>query len=147
MPDLHWIDNAVIYAIYPLGMLGAPGADDFSAAPVHRFRGLLDWTDHWRSLGVNTIALGPIFESTRHGYDTADYFHLDRRLGTCEESAGLCAELHARGFRILLDGVFNHVGRDFWAFRDLRSHPQGSPYQNWFAGFQLGRQSPRGDPF
>ena len=143
----HWIENAVIYAIYPLGMCGAPPANDFNAAPQPRLQTLLGWTDHWHALGVNTLALGPIFESSRHGYDTADYFHLDRRLGTHEEFARLSAELHARGFRILLDGVFNHVGRDFWAFRDLLSRPESSPYPGWFAGMQMGKRSPLGDPF
>ena len=143
----QWINEAVIYAMYPLGMCGAPAANDFNAAPQARLQSLLDWTDHWRSLGVNTLALGPIFDSSRHGYDTADYFHLDRRLGTREEFARLSAELHARGFRILLDGVFNHVGRDFWAFRDLLNRPESSPYQSWFTGFQLGKRSPLGDPF
>jgi cyclomaltodextrinase len=147
MSQSHWIEDAFIYAIYPLGFCGAPPVNDFSAAPQPRLQALLGWTDHLHALGVNTLALGPIFESTRHGYDTADYFYLDRRLGTREAFAGLCTELHARGFRILLDGVFNHVGRDFWAFRDLSSRPESSPYQSWFAGFQLGKRSPLGDPF
>ena len=143
----HWIDQSVIYAIYPLGFCGAPLSNDFLSAPQPRIQKLLDWSDHLTDLGVNTLSLGPLFESSRHGYDTADYFQIDRRLGTRQQFAELCGELHRRGFRIMLDGVFNHVGRDFWAFRDMCSRPESSDYSQWFAGLQLGKRSPYGDPF
>ncbi len=115
--------------------------------PSQELSKLLEWTGHLSDLGINTLSLGPVFKSSRHGYDTADYFHIDRRLGTREQFSELCSELHRRGFRVMLDGVFNHVGRDFWAFRELRSHPESSPYADWFAGFQPGKRSPFGDPF
>src|SRR6266508_703694 len=114
-----WLADAFIYHLYPLGALGAPERNDFSSPPADRLGGLHDWLESAASLGADTLYLGPVFESTAHGYDTADYFMVDRRLG---ERAGLeewSRALHGRGMRLILDGVFHHVGRDFWAFRDV----------------------------
>jgi len=139
--------NSIFYHIYPLGACGAPHFNDFQSEPQPRLRQILGWLDHIQSLGANALYLGPVFESGSHGYDTADYFHIDRRLGSRAELAELSRELHARGMRLVLDGVFNHVGRNFWAFRDLQANGQNSPYKNWFADLRFDQRSPFGDPF
>ena len=108
---------------------------------------LYGWLDHLQGLGVNALYLGPLFESASHGYDTTDYFRVDRRLGDNAVLAGLSGELHRRGMRLILDGVFHHVGREFWGFRDLREHGEGSPYRDWFAGVSFDGPGPRGDGF
>ena len=144
-PD--WIDNAVFYHIYPLGLLGAPARNDFSAAPVDRLAALDGWLDHSQSLGANALYLGPLFESSAHGYDTADYTHVDRRLGDAAALQRLSRSIKARGMRLVLDGVFHHVGRNFWAFRDLLAHGEGSAYRDWFQNVDFSRRSPYGDPF
>ena len=143
----HWAQDAIFYHIYPLGLCGAPEYNDFNASPTPRLAQLHGWLDHIQGLGVNALYLGPLFESSRHGYDTADYYWVDRRLGTNETLAALADDLHQRGMRLILDGVFNHVGRDFWAFRDVRQNLGASPYCDWFTGLDFSRRSARGDPF
>ena len=143
----HWSQDAIFYHIYPLGFCGAPQRNDFSSPPIARLGQLRAWIPHLLYLGVNALYLGPLFESSVHGYDTADYYHVDRRLGTDESLRALLRELHANGIRVVLDGVFNHVGRDFWAFRDVRQNGQSSPYCDWFQGLDFNGRSPLGDPF
>ncbi len=142
-----WADDAIFYHIYPLGLCGAPRRNDFSAPPIARLEKLYAWLDHIQDLGANALYLGPLFESTAHGYDTADYSQVDRRLGDRVALAAFAREVHRRGMRLVLDGVFNHVGRDFWAFRDLRARRWESPYAGWFQGIDFARSSPAGDPF
>jgi cyclomaltodextrinase / maltogenic alpha-amylase / neopullulanase len=143
----QWSDNAVFYHIYPLGLCGAPQRNDFSSPPVDRLSVLHSWLSHIKGLGANAIYLGPLFESSSHGYDTADYGRVDRRLGTNESLAGLCSAAHAMGIRVVLDGVFNHVGRDFWAFKDVAANRESSRFTSWFHGLAFGKKSPYGDPF
>ncbi|MBN1679957.1 MAG: alpha-glucosidase C-terminal domain-containing protein [Anaerolineae bacterium] len=145
--NAHWINDAVFYHIYPLGLCGAPARNDFCSSPEPRLEKIYGWLDHLQYLGVNTLYLGPVFESGRHGYDTADYFRVDRRLGTNDTLRDLSAELHRRGMRLVLDGVFNHVGRDFWAFCDVLAHGEASAYCDWFAGLRFGESTPYHDPF
>lgn len=142
----HWSTDSVFYHIYPLGFCGAPEYNDFGA-PVQRLEQLRDWIPHLKELGINALYLGPVFQSVKHGYDTADYYQVDCRLGDNESFAKLCGELHENGIRIVLDGVFNHVGREFWAFKDVREKGQGSPYCGWFHDLNFGGPSPMGDPF
>jgi glycosidase len=142
-----WSWDAVFYHIYPLGLCGAPSRNDFTAAVEPRLAQVHAWIDHLSELGVNALYLGPVFESSAHGYDTADYYVVDRRLGSNATLTELASHLHARGMRLILDGVFHHVGRDFWAFRDLQQNLERSPYRDWFAGIDFGRRSPYGDPF
>lgn len=142
-----WAQDAFFYHIYPLGLCGAPPRNDFHSPPVPRLDQLRGWVGHLRGLGVDAVYLGPVFESTAHGYDTADYYHVDRRLGTDDTLAGLTATLHAEGIRVILDGVFHHVGRTFWAFRDLQHHGERSAFRDWFSGVSFSRRSPHGDPF
>ena len=142
----HWIDSAVFYHIYPLGFCGAPEYNT-ETAPVPRLDKLAEWIPHLKDLGVTALYLGPVFESTKHGYDTRDYRQIDRRLGDNASFKALCNSLHAAGIRVVLDGVFNHVGREFWAFRDVQEHGQASPYCSWFHNLNFGGPSPMGDPF
>ena len=125
-----WFDEAVLYQIYPLGLCGAPEYNDGVTVP--RIRSLLPWAEHIRKLGADTVLLNPVFDSDKHGYDTRDYNRLDPRLGTNEDLAQVCRAFHRAGLRVLLDGVFNHVGRGFWAFQDVREKRWDSPYQDWF---------------
>ena len=125
-----WFDQAVIYQIYPLGLCGAPRDND--EVQDHRILKLLDWVDHIKKTGADTVLLNPVFDSNCHGYDTRDYFKVDPRLGTNEDLARVCKAFHDAGLRVMLDGVFNHVGRGFWAFRDVREKKWDSPYKDWF---------------
>ena len=125
-----WFDQAVIYQIYPLGLCGAPRDND--EVQDHRILKLLDWVDHIKKMGADTVLLNPVFDSDCHGYDTRDYFKVDPRLGTNEDLARVCKAFHDAGLRVMLDGVFNHVGRGFWAFRDVREKKWDSPYKDWF---------------
>lgn len=144
---MNWIENAIFYHIYPLGFCGAPLRNDFHSQPVSRLNKIVGWLDHIFYEGANAIYLGPLFESTAHGYDTADYYHIDRRLGSDNDLQNLSTEIHRRGLRLVLDGVFNHVGRDFWAFRDVLEKGSTSPFCDWFANLRFGGRSPYGDPF
>ena len=143
----HWANDAIFYHIYPLGFCGAPNRNDFSSPPQPRLDQVRTWIPHLLNLGINTLYLGPVFESSAHGYDTADYYHVDRRLGTDETLVQLVRELHIHGIRVVLDGVFNHVGRDFWAFRDILQNGPNSIHRNWFRNLEFGGRSPYGDPF
>lgn len=125
-----WFDQSVIYQIYPLGLCGAP--EDNDGVRESRILRLLDWVEHIKKLGADTVLFNPVFESDRHGYDTRDYFQLDCRLGTNEDFAQVCDAFHQAGIRVMLDGVFNHVGRGFWAFRDVQEKRWDSPYKDWF---------------
>ena len=143
----HWATAAVFYHIYPLGLCGAPERNDFAAPITPRLEQLHAWIDHLKELGVNAVYLGPLFESSAHGYDTADYYHVDRRLGDNATLAKLITAFHHNGLRVILDGVFNHVGRDFWAFRDVQERREQSAYRDWFYGLTFDRSSPYHDPF
>jgi glycosidase len=147
MKTTSWGKDAIFYHIYPLGLCGAPFHNDYNKPAVARLDALHNWVDHIGALGCNAIYLGPLFESGTHGYDTADYYKVDRRLGTNESLKSLVRKFHEKDIRVILDGVFNHVGRDFWAFQDLLRHGANSSYRDWFAGVDFERQSPYGDAF
>lgn len=125
-----WAYNSVFYQIYPIGFCGAPTQNDGECVP--RIRKLLDWSGYLQELGVDSILLNPIFESDSHGYDTRDFKKIDCRLGTNDDFASVCKDLHAHGVKIVLDGVFNHVGRGFWAFKDVQEKKWDSSYKDWF---------------
>ena len=125
-----WFDNAVIYQIYPLGLCGAPRQND--GVQAHRILRVKEWAAHIRELGATCVLFNPVFESDAHGYDTRDYNRLDCRLGTKEDFQQVCAALHEAGLKVMLDGVLNHVGRGFWAFRDVQEKKWDSPYKDWF---------------
>jgi glycosidase len=125
-----WYDQSVIYQIYPLGLCGAPVENDGVTVP--RIRDLIPWAEHIRDLGADTVLLNPMMDSDRHGYDTRDYRRVDCRLGTNDDLKAVCDAFHAAGLRVLFDGVFNHVGRGFWAFKDVQEKRWDSPYKDWF---------------
>ena len=128
---MAWYDEAVFYHIYPLGLTGAPKQNSYGE-PVHRLNTLLPWISHIKEIGCNAIYIGPLFESVGHGYETTDYKKLDSRLGTNEDLTNFVAECHKQGIRVILDGVFNHTGRDFFAFQDIKQHRENSPYKDWY---------------
>src|SRR5574341_88564 len=130
VPD--WARRAVFYHIYPLGFLNASHRNDGTGDPVPRLADLRRWYDHIAGLGVTAIYFGPIFESRSHGYNTVDYFRVDRRLGDNALFGEILRELHGRGIRVILDGVFNHTGRGFFAFQDLIEKKRDSAYRDWY---------------
>lgn len=125
-----WAYNSVFYQIYPIGFCGAPAHND--GVCVSRILKLTDWAKYLGELGVDSILLNPVFESDNHGYDTRDFRKIDCRLGTNEDFTNVCKALHKNGVKIVLDGVFNHVGRGFWAFQDVQEKKWDSPYKDWF---------------
>ncbi len=126
----HWGYEAVFYQIYPLGFCGAPFEND--GVQEHRILKVLDWADHIAELGCNAVYFSPVFESDTHGYNTRDYCKIDCRLGTNEDFKKVCDKLHENGIKVVLDGVFNHVGRGFPQFRDVCERKWESPYKDWF---------------
>ncbi len=125
-----WAYESVFYQIYPLGFCGAPFENDGKEEP--RIRKVLDWIPHMKELGANAIYFSPVFESDTHGYNTRDYKKIDCRLGSNEDFKEVCGKLHENGIRVVLDGVFNHVGRGFAQFQDVVRNREHSPYLNWF---------------
>ena len=125
-----WAYESVFYQIYPLGFCGAPFEND--GVLEHRIKKVNDWIPHIKKVGANAIYFSPVFESDTHGYNTRDYTKIDTRLGTNGEFAEVCDNLHKKGIKVVLDGVFNHVGRGFWAFQDVLKNREQSPYVNWF---------------
>ena len=141
-----WYERGVFYHMYPLGMTGAPRHNDATEV-TNRFAELLQWILHIRSLGCNAIYIGPLFESTSHGYDTRDYKLVDRRLGDNESFKDFVKHCHDSGIRVVVDGVFNHTGREFFAFKDIQEKKWDSPYKDWYKGVNFDWQGPCGDPF
>ena len=131
---MEWFEKTAVYHIYPLGYCGCKlnEDNDFTSENTHKILRVIKQIDDIKSMGFDTVYFGPVFESTRHGYDTADYTKIDRRLGTNEDFALVCKKLHENGIKVVLDGVFNHVGRDFWAFKDVKENTFSSRYKDWF---------------
>ena len=125
-----WAYESVFYQIYPLGFCGAPFEND--GVVESRILKVLDWIPHMKKLGINAVYFSPVFESDTHGYNTRDYGKIDSRLGTNEDFKKVCGKLHENGIRVVLDGVFNHVGRGFAQFQDVLRNREHSPYLNWF---------------
>ena len=125
-----WAYESVFYQIYPLGFCGAPFEND--GVLNSRIRKVNDWIPHMKKLGINAVYFSPVFESDTHGYNTRDYHKIDCRLGTNGDFAEVCKNLHENGIKVVLDGVFNHVGRGFWAFQDVLQKRWDSPYKDWF---------------
>ena len=125
-----WAYESVFYQIYPLGFCGAPFENDGIASS--RILKTIDFIPHLKKLGVDTVLFNPVFESDTHGYNTRDYSKIDVRLGTNEDFALVCDKLHQNGIRVVLDGVFNHVGRGFFCFKDVLEKREASNYKDWF---------------
>lgn len=128
---MAWYDEAVFYHIYPLGLTGAPKQNSYGE-PEHRLNTLVPWIAHIKEIGCNAIYIGPLFESVGHGYETTDYKKLDSRLGTNEDLTGFVKECHRQGVKVIFDGVFNHTGRDFFAFQDIKKNRENSRYKDWY---------------
>ena len=143
---MAWYDEAVFYHIYPLGLTGAPKQNDYSE-PVHRMKKLIPWIDHMKEIGCSALYIGPLFESASHGYDTTDYRKLDSRLGDNEDLKEFVSRCHKAGIRVIFDGVFNHTGRDFFAFRDLQKNRESSAYRDWYCNVNFGGNNEYNDGF
>jgi cyclomaltodextrinase / maltogenic alpha-amylase / neopullulanase len=127
-----WVGHAIWWQVYPLGFVGAfPASEEPPGPGEHRLRRLVSWLDHAIALGASGIALGPIFASRTHGYDTTDHYRIDPRLGDDADFDYLVAEARRRGLRVLLDGVFNHVGVDFRKYREAANDGAAA---RWFRG-------------
>lgn len=144
----HWIEKSNVYHIYPLGFCGCEQyRSESSEKPVPRIRKVIDWIPHLKQMHFNAVYFGPVFESVKHGYDTIDYMVIDRRLGTNQDFKDVCNALHENGIKVILDGVFNHVGRENPMFMDVRANKQGSRYKDWFCGLNFGGNSSYNDGF
>ena len=143
---MAWFEDALFYHIYPLGLTDAPKQNPYGQ-PQPRLRQLWDWLPHIRAIGCTAIYIGPLFESVGHGYETTDYKKLDSRLGTNEDLKDFVAACHEMGLRVIFDGVFNHTGRDFFAFRDIREKREQSPYRDWYCRVNFGGNNSFGDGF
>ena len=143
---MAWYEEAVFYHIYPLGLTGAPKQNSYEE-PVHRLHTILPWISHIKEIGCNAIYIGPLFESVGHGYETTDYKKLDSRLGTNKDLTNFVAECHKLGIRVILDGVFNHTGRDFFAFQDILKNREQSPYKDWYCNVNFWGNNSYNDGF
>lgn len=141
-----WVKESIFYQIFILGFCGALDLDNIYDEK-NRLIKVEKWIPYLKSININAIYFSPIFEASYHGYDTKDYYNVDKRLGTNEDFKNLCNKLHDNNIKIVLDGVFNHVGREFWAFEDVRKNGQNSKYCDWFDGLNFYSKSPMGDEF
>ena len=119
------MNELMIYQVFPLRALT-------DGQPSHGILEMIDWIPHIKKLGMNAVYFSPVFSSSDHGYDTKDYQKIDERLGTNEDFKKMCDAMHEEGIQVILDGVFNHVGREFFAFEDVREKKWDSPYKDWF---------------
>lgn len=143
---MAWYDEAIFYHIYPLGLTGAPMENSYGE-PQHRLNEIVPWISHIKEIGCNAIYIGPLFESVGHGYETTDYKKLDSRLGTNEDLTNFVANCHEQGIRVILDGVFNHTGRDFFAFQDIKKNRENSPYKDWYCNVNFWGNNEYNDGF
>ena len=125
-----WAYEKVFYQFYPMGFCGAPFENDGKLE--HRILKVLDFIPHLKKMGIGAVYFSPVFESDTHGYNTRDYRKIDVRLGTNEDFKKVCEELHKEGIKVILDGVFNHVGRGFFGFKDVLEKRENSQYKDWF---------------
>ncbi|MCL2244704.1 MAG: alpha-amylase family glycosyl hydrolase [Treponema sp.] len=145
-----WFNDAVIYHIYSLSLSKLPSEQ--TAPFINDYSELRDtaaeivkWIPHIKGMGFNAVLFSPVFKSRSHGYDVTDYYEIDNRIGTNGGFQALVKQFHDNGIRVILDCVFNHCGRDFFAFRELQNH--NLQFTDWFSGVDLNRQSPMGDYF
>ena len=143
---MAWYNESVFYHIYPLGLTGAPKLNDYGE-PVHRLNTLIPWIDHIKNIGCNALYIGPLFESVGHGYETTDYKKLDSRLGTNEDLKHFVELCHEQDIKVILDGVFNHTGRDFFAFKDIKQNRENSRYRDWYRGVNFWGNNEYNDGF
>jgi cyclomaltodextrinase len=133
MTEPSWVQHALWWQVYPLGFVAAERGSEALKQPVaHRLGQLIPWLDYVVELGASGLALGPVFSSETHGYDTTDYYRIDPRLGDEADFDSLITQAHARGLHVLLDGVFNHVGRSFKGFQQVLAEGPRAPTASWF---------------
>ena len=142
---MAWYDSAVFYHIYPLGLCGC--SKENTGVPESHFEQLKQWAKHACDLGFTAIYIGPLFESVGHGYETTDYKKVDIRLGTNEDFRDFVDYCHDMGVKVVVDGVFNHVGRRFFAFEDLQKNRETSQYRDWFCNVNFGGNNEYNDGF
>jgi len=143
---MSWYNESIFYHIYPLGLSGAPLTNDYNTI-THRLIDLFPWIDHVSKLNLNAIYIGPLFESSGHGYETTDYKKLDSRLGTNDDLKEFVKRCHDLNIKVIFDGVFNHTGRDFFAFKDLKENKQNSRYINWYLDVNFNNNNEFNDGF
>lgn len=140
-----WYDKAVFYHIYPLGLCGC--ARENLKHPESHFDKLKQWASHAAQINCTAIYIGPLFESVGHGYETSDYRRVDCRLGSNEDFREFVSYCHGIGLRVIVDGVFNHVGREFFAFLDVKEKRESSRYCSWFCNLNFGGNNEYNDGF
>ena len=145
MPDVKWYDKAVFYHIYPLGLCGC--AHENTGVPEEHFDKLNEWAAHAGNIGCTAIYIGPLFESVGHGYETTDYKMVDPRLGTNDDFKKFVENCHNNGIKVVVDGVFNHTGREFFAFKDLKENRENSGYKDWYCNVNFGGNNEYNDGF
>ncbi len=142
---MAWYDSAVFYHIYPLGLCGCNHDNDGTIGDC--FGKLNEWAKHAESIGCNAIYIGPLFESGSHGYDTIDYRLVDKRLGTNADFKAFVDNCHSLGMKVIVDGVFNHTGRDFFAFKDIKANRENSRYKDWYCNVNFWGNNEYNDGF
>ncbi|MBQ4231682.1 MAG: glycosidase [Lachnospiraceae bacterium] len=143
---MAWYDSAVFYHIYPLGLCGCPHDNTEETVGSH-FDKLNEWAEHAHRIGCTAIYIGPLFESGSHGYDTIDYRMVDKRLGTNDDFKAFVANCHNLGMKVIVDGVFNHTGRGFFAFQDVLKNRENSPYCSWYCNLNFWGNNEYNDGF
>ncbi len=143
---MAWYDEAIFYHIYPLGLTGAPKENPYKISE-HRLNKLIPWISHLKEIGITALYIGPLFESVGHGYETTDYKKLDSRLGDNEDLKNFVAKCHEEGIKVIFDGVFNHTGRDFFAFQDIKKNRENSPYKDWYCNVNFWGNNEYNDGF
>lgn len=141
----QWVKDAVFYQIFPDRFangdpsLDPPNVQPWGASPTRQgfqggdLKGITNAFDYLLDLGINAIYLNPIFmASSTHRYDTIDYLRIDPKLGTLSDFHKLIETAHRSSVRVILDGVFNHCARGFFAFNDILENEAESPYLHWF---------------
>ena len=140
VPD--WAANKVVYQIFPSRFAASQPVDKklWYKAPITPmddlhgdFRGIIDHLDHIQDLGIDVIYMTPSFKSNScHKYDTIDYYEIDPSFGTKEELKELVQKAHDRGMKVVMDAVFNHTGKEFFAFKDILEKGEKSKYLDWY---------------
>lgn len=142
---IKWYNKAVFYHIYPLGLCGC--ARENTGVSENHFEKLKEWAGHAYKLGCTAIYIGPLFESEGHGYETTDYKKVDCRLGTNNDFKEFTEYCHNKDMHVIVDGVFNHVGRSFFAFKDLKEKRESSQYKDWFCNVNFNGNNEFNDGF
>lgn len=117
---MTWYNKANFYHIYPLGMLGCEKYNIDGSEIKHRLLNLKPWIDYLEKTGITALYIGPLFKSVGHGYETTNYKLLDERLGDNKDLKDFVNYCHLHGIKVIFDAVFNHTGREFFAFKDIK---------------------------